>query len=256
MSVWDTYEALAGVRGVTRRDTRLRREKRYLTTKLPDNLSYFSVTIDGVNQEVAIINSDNLDEKYIYSMPGENFNQGGMVYWMDCYWLIEEKDANNEIYTRGKLLQCNYLLKWVDESGIIREQWCHVEDGTKYLTGEFEDRQFIVTRGDSRIAITIQRNEFTKKFNRTTRLLIDEVDNGGMMAFTNSKPLKVGRSYYDEGGIYKFVMQEVNSSEDDNFELGIADYYRYFPHEDEPKVEEYITPGEEISEDTGKKRWL
>lgn len=139
MSVWDTYEALAGVRGVTRRDTRLRREKRYLTTRLPDNLSYFSVTIDGANQEVAIINSDNLDEKYIYSMPGENFNQGGMVYWMDCYWLIEEKDANNEIYTRGKLLQCNYLLKWVDESGIIREQWCHVEDGTKYLTGEFED---------------------------------------------------------------------------------------------------------------------
>lgn len=131
MSVWDSYEALAEVRGLTRRDTRLQREKRYLTTKLPDNLSYFTVTIDGVSQEVAIVNSDNLDQKYIYSMPGEDIKHGGMVYWMDCYWLVYEKDANREIYTRAKLLQCNYLLKWVDHDGIIREQWCNVEDGTK-----------------------------------------------------------------------------------------------------------------------------
>ena len=89
------------------------------------------MTIDGVSQEVAIVNSDNLDQKYIYSMPGEDIKHGGMVYWMDCYWLVDEKDANREIYTRAKLLQCNYLLKWVDPDGIIREQWCNVEDGTK-----------------------------------------------------------------------------------------------------------------------------
>lgn len=257
MSVWDSYEALAEVRGLTRRDTRLQREKRYLTTKLPDNLSYFTVTIDGVSQEVAIVNSDNLDQKYIYSMPGEDIKHGGMVYWMDCYWLVDEKDANREIYTRAKLLQCNYLLKWVDPDGIIREQWCNVEDGTKYLTGEFEDRNFIVSRGDSRIAITIQRNEFTKRLNRTSRFLVDEAGNGDMMAFTNSKPLKVGRSFYgDDPGVYKFVMQEVNSSEDDNFELGIADYYKYFPHEDEPAVVTHVTPSVETNETTGKKVWL
>ena len=65
------------------------------------------------------------------SMPGEDFDCGGLVEWMNNHWLIEEKDAHNELYTRVKLLQCNYLLKWVDEENVIHEQYCVIEDGTK-----------------------------------------------------------------------------------------------------------------------------
>ena len=131
MSVWDSYEALTGSRGTTKHDIIMQREKRYLATKVPDNLSYFSVTIDDVPQNVAIINSDNLDQKTIISMPGEDVRHGGLVYWMNCYWIVYEKDANTNVYAKGKLLQCNYLLKWIDKDGVIREQWCNVEDGTK-----------------------------------------------------------------------------------------------------------------------------
>lgn len=131
MSVWDSYNSLSEIRGVTKRERALLREQRYISKKLPDNLSYFTVTIDDVSQDVAIINSDNLDEKVIISMPNEDIRHGGLVYWMDCYWMVAEKDANKEVYAKGKLLQCNYLLKWVDSDGVIREQWCNVEDGTK-----------------------------------------------------------------------------------------------------------------------------
>lgn len=131
MNPWDVYRSRMQSIGPTRRQASLNRERRYLSKKLPDCSSYFTVDIDGVGQDVAVINTDNLDEKFIYSMPGEDIVPGGLMSWMNSYWLVTEKDYANEVYTRAKIIQCNYLLKWVDSSGIIHEQWCIVEDGTK-----------------------------------------------------------------------------------------------------------------------------
>ena len=61
------------------------------------------------------------------------------------------------------------------------------------LTGEYEDRNFIVTRGDSRIAMTIAKNKYTTKFNRENRFLIDDPDADFKLAYILSKPLKVGK---------------------------------------------------------------
>lgn len=139
MSAWDTYTNRMNAKGITKRDAAFNREVRMLNSKLQDGLSYTSAVIDGVPQDVVIIDSDNLNEKKMFSLPGENINCGATVQWRDNYWLVTEKDANNEVYTRTKLLQCNHLLKWVDDDNVIREQWCVIEDGTKYLTGEYED---------------------------------------------------------------------------------------------------------------------
>lgn len=146
MSAWDLYEGRMAVRGGSKREAVKRQEILNIQRHLPDNLSYTECTIDGVSRTVAIINSDNLDQKTILSLPGEDIRHGGLVHWMDQYWLVNERDANTTLYTRAKLLQCNYLLKWVveDDDGeySIHEQWCTVEDGTKYLTGELEDQLY------------------------------------------------------------------------------------------------------------------
>lgn len=247
MSVWDTYESRISARGGSVRNADKRREVHAINRHLPDNLSYTTVTIDGVEQIVAIINSDNLDEKRIISMPGEDIRHGGLVHWMDNYWLVTERDANTTIYTRGKLLQCNYLLKWVSDDYVIHEQWCVVEDGTKYLTGELEDRNYAVTRGDSRIAITIARNEDTAKLYRNNRFIVDDPLSVRPLAYLLTKPLKVGHTYNGDG-IFKFVLQEVTATSDDNFELGIADYYKYYPKVDEG------CPCDDSDDE--KKRWL
>ncbi len=131
MNVWDTYKERIVVRGETKRGSALIREQRYLAGKMKDSLSFHEVTVDGVVRNVSIINSDNLNEKLMCSLPGEDFDCGGLVEFADNHWLITEKDANNEVYTRVKLLQCNYLLRWVDEEHFIHEQWCIIEDGTK-----------------------------------------------------------------------------------------------------------------------------
>lgn len=256
MSVWDTYENRADVHGKTRRDVSYIRETRMIDMKLPDNLSYQEVDIDGIDRTIAVINSDNLNEKNIYSMPGEDIPHGGLVSWMGNKWLITERDANTTVYTRAKMIQCNHLLKWIEEDGTLYEQWCIVEDGTKYLTGEYEDRNFIATRGDTRISVTLARNENTVKLGRTRRFLIDDDDAEVKLAYQLTKPLRLGWAYNNQG-IYKFVLQEVNSTEFDNHELGIADYYRYFPKETIVSNDVNFPPligG--MPEKDGKKVWL
>ena len=247
MSAWDVYQSRMDAIGTTKREAKFRRESRYLSTKVPDNLSYFTVDIDGVSQDVAIENTDNLDEKFIYSMPGDDITHGGLVEWMDNYWLVTEKDAATELYARAKMIQCNYLLRWVDSNAVIHEQWCIIEDGTKYLTGQYEDREFFVTRGDSRLGMIIAKNEHTTKLKRGCRFLIDDEDSEMMLAYELTKPFKLG-GVFNKQGVFKFVLQEVNTTEDDNQELRIADYYKQFPREDTGVV----SPGLSIDPDNTK----
>lgn len=269
--IWDTYANRVTVRGSSIRSDTLEREKSRLKYMLQDSLSYHNVyfytdsniiktesesgkiTDNRIYQDIAIINSDNLDEKYVYSLPDEDVQLGDLFYWSDNYWLITERDANNEVYTRAKALQCNYLLKWIeviDGEPTIIEQWCYVEDGTKYMTGELEDRHFIVTRGDNRIAITIARNEHTKLFNRKSRFLVDDSGTDGLLSYDLSKPLKAGHTYNDKG-VYQFVLSESNYTEFDNMELGIADYYTFFPTY--PSSE---GTGDASNDESGKKVWF
>ena len=255
MNPWDIYQSRLESIGATKRTAKLRRESRYLSAKLPDNLSYATVDIDGFAQEVAIISTDNLNEKFIYSLPGEDIIPGGLVEWMGNHWLVTEKDAATELYARAKMIQCNYLLKWVDPDHVIHEQWCIIEDGTKYLTGQYEDREFFVTRGDSRLGMIIAKNEHTTKMKRGYRFLIDDADSELMLAYELTKPFKLS-GVYNNQGIFKFVLQEVNTTDDDNQELRIADYYKHFP-----KVAGVPTPDNTINPDNtttddGRKVWL
>ena len=255
MSVWDLYESRADVKGRTRRDAILKRELYMLEKKSKDSLSYHTATIDGIDDDVCVINSDNLNEKTFISLNG-TIKCGSYISWMDNIWLVTEFDANNEIYTKAKAVQCNYNLKWVSADGNIHSQWCIIEDGTKYLTGEYEDRKFIVTRGDSRIAMTIGRNSLTAKFNRESRFIIDDPLSEDKLSYLLTKPLKVGHVYGDNG-VYSFVLQEVVSTDDDNMEESIADYYKYFPksEDSEGSTENQETSLEETNT-TGKTGWF
>lgn len=67
-----------------------------------------------------------------------------------------------------------------------------------------------------------------------------------MMAFQLTKPIKLNNVFNDDG-VFKFVLQEVTATSFDNFELRIADYYKYFPKEHEEDGTQPIS---------GKESWL
>lgn len=254
MSMWDIYRYRIESRGETKRDSMLNRERRFLATKSGDNLSYNHVLIDGEKNDVMIIATDNLNEKFIYAVSGGDIPCGSLVEWMGYFWLVTEKDAATELYVRAKMVQCNYLLKWVESDGTILEQWCVIEDGTKYLTGTYQDRDFFISRGDSRLGMTIAKNEHTERLKRGCRFLIDDANSDTMLAYELTKPFKLS-GVYNEVGVYKFVLQEVNTTANDNQELGIADYYKVFDKETGEKIDSTSgTNGAPSESDSG--RWF
>lgn len=106
----------------------------------------------------------------------------------------------------------------------------HNNSDQKDLTGEFDDRIFMATRGDTRLSMTLSRTPETLKFNRQSRFIIDDPASQEQLAYALSKPLRMGMTYNDNG-VFKFVMQEVVTTDDDNLELRIADYYKHFPRD-------------------------
>ena len=152
-----------------------------------------------------------------------------------------------------------YLLRWVAADGTIVERWCIITDGTKYLTGEYGDNEYIVVRGDSRVSMTIAKDEYSIQLNRESRFLIDDYDSHNVLAYRLTKPFKLGGSF-NGTGVLNYVLTECNTEDTDNFELHIANYYKYFPREgqegtpDEPGKDGEETPGGDTP--GGKKVWF
>jgi len=239
MDIWKQYESRLNVHGATQKQVTENREARFLSKRVKNSLSDFDVIIYPTkhtfnlteqydyrdSENVVIIKSDNLDEKVIITLPPYDIAVGSLVNWQNSYWLVDKRDSNTTLYTQGTLKQCNYLLKWVNKDNKIIEQWCVIEDGTKYLIGEYQDNRFITIRGDSRVALWVPANDETKALNRTYHFYIND------MCYNLTKPLK-GNLGYDHGEYYKYMLQECTGNIYDNKELGIADYYKHFPKED------------------------
>ena len=87
----------------------------------------------------------------------------------------------------------------------------------------------MATRGDSRISLTIAKDNQTVRLNRNNRFLIDDYDSPNILSYRLTKPFKLGGNYNGNGVLY-FVLQECNTEDTDNFELHIANYYDHFPN--------------------------
>ena len=219
--IWDSYNSRLNAKGTTKRGVKHKRLSRYIDRKLPHNLSYHTAFVNGVERELAIINREHYDLKTVISLPGEDIDGGSMIEWLDEFWVVVSKDANNEVYTKVVMQQCNYLLKWIeviDGEPVVMEQWCYVSDGTKYLTGETPNsyNETRTSLGDSRVQMVIAKNEYTSQFSRSSRFIIDDVDfnTKEVLAYRLTKPFKLTGVFTGQG-VYGFVLAEVNTEETD-----------------------------------------
>ncbi len=261
MSVWDMYEDRINASGKTNRERLLNQTKDNISRKIKDSLSYHYVSIDGVSQGITITDDSNdLSIKKICALPDEGLLHGGMVEYANSHWIITEVDANDEVYSKGKMQRCNYLLKWLDDTGSIIEKWSIVEDGTKYLIGEKSSDMMSI--GDARIAITLPKDADTNKLCRGMRFLVDDNDADRVLAYQITKPNKL-YNIYDGRGIFRFILNEVNLTDDDNVKLRIADYYNWKkPEEELSHKDQDITLSEIIDrsdnnyDKTSEGRWI
>ena len=228
MGVWDAYKTRLAVSGLTEREHAKAREKSYMERKFVNSLSYHNVLVNGNPQGVLILNQrKDINTKKICALPDQPLPHGGFVDFADSKWLITELDSNDEIYATAMMRRCNYLLKWINRKGKLIEKWCVVEDGTKYLIGEKEELAMSI--GDARIAITLPRDEDTCDLSRGKRFLVDDPASKEVLAYQITKPNKLF-NVYEGAGVFRFILNEVNVTDDDNVKLRIADYYNWTPY--------------------------
>lgn len=228
MGVWSTYERRMMIDGTDERSRALLQTQTNIASQSVNSLSSHKVKINGAEQTVTILNQNgDMSTKKICALPGEALEHGGIVDFASSKWLITEVDANDEVYATGMMRRCNYLLKWLNREGAVVEKWCVVEDGTKYLIGE--KAADIMSIGDARIAITICKDADTVELSRGKRFLVDDVDSTTVLAYQITKPNKLF-NVYNGKGVFRFILNEVNLTDDDNVELRIADYYNWKPY--------------------------
>lgn len=237
MSVWSTYEARLGASknaaGDQKRSSALDHAQGRISRKITASLSYETVKVNGEDKQVSISDvTGDFTTKKIFSLPGETLPHGELIEWEGSRWLVTEVDAHHALYTEGVMRRCNYYLRWINTNGDIISRWCIVEDGTKYLIGEKTGDMMAI--GDARIAVTIGKDRDTNKLSRGRRFLIDDMDSDEVLAYQITKPNKLF-NVYNGKGVFRFILNEVNLTDDDNVEARIADYYSWKPRVEMPE---------------------
>lgn len=261
MSGWDIYEA----RMSTKRQMWVDRARTSIERRLLDSPSCHTVKVNGFDQTLSITHRTTHTEKRVCAMPGEALVHGGLVEYNNSVWLITEVDTDNEVYQRGLMKRCNHILRWISRDGRLKEKWCIVEDGTKYLIGERSEEK--ITIGDARIAVTIGKDEDTLELDRGLRFLIDDKDIESPTAYQITKSNRFFNTTHDDG-VFRFILNEVVRTDADNIRHRIADYNNWLPpreldgdHVDseltvDAIVTEAVKKTEEAPPEDTKKGWL
>ena len=219
---WDAYRERMDLHGQTKHDMWINHSRTAIGRRLLDSPSCRRVLVNGEEQTLSITRHAESGYKKVASMPGEHLVHGGLVDFANGKWLITDVDPDDQVYQRGVMRQCNHILRWVSQkTGEIREKWCVVEDGTKYLIGE-RTKEFL-TIGDGRMAVTIAKDPETIELCRGLRFLIDDEDSDFVTAYQITKSNKLFNVYNGEG-VFRFILNEVQLTDDDDTERRIADF--------------------------------
>ena len=223
------------ISGVSPRDEMIRDGQNLLKEELEHDTSYSPTMYfyDTENEK-----DDRLANFRVYGRKNSSLNGNYMNYLTtydnpvkigdyihdtkdDTYWLVYTAFNVNDIEYTGKLIQCNYLLKWQLSDGKIVQRWTNIVSASKYDTGE---------NGNS--TIVLSSNNFTILMGYCDEAL--ELEEKRVFIDIRKVPKKVFKItrgddvLYNAGSIgmlLSFIADKTELNKDkDNQELGICDY--------------------------------
>ena len=71
----------------------------------------------------------------------------------DTYWLVYNSFNVNDVHYEGKLIQCNYPLKWQLSNGKVVERWANIVSASKYDTGETGNATIVLSSNNFTVLI-------------------------------------------------------------------------------------------------------
>lgn len=229
MADFDSYKARVQFRGATQRDRTLYQEKRNLKINAVNSLSCKDCLVNGVPQKLVIDDGTLPYYKDVKSLPDEYFDAGDYVEWADAMWLMVSCDWDKEVYTYGKMQQCNYVLKWQNADADVVERWSVVLSASKYNNGEKYNNVIVV--GSNQLMVYLPIDEETLKLRSDKRLMVDfNTELPKCYDITRVDTVTMGydgtaEPRYDGKGCILLVLTETEINPDvDRIDLMLCDY--------------------------------
>jgi len=229
MATFCEYQARVNQRGTTDRERTLYYEKQHLKSLAVNSLSCKSCKVNGVDQSLIIDDGTLPYYKDVKSLPDEYFDAGDYVEWADAMWLIVSCDWDKEVYTYGKMQQCNYVLKWQNTEADIIERWSVVLSASKYNNGEKYNNVIVV--GSNQLMVYLPIDEETLKLKSDKRLMVDfNIESPKCYDITRVDTVTMGydgtaEPRYDGKGCILLVLTETEINPDvDRVDLMLCDY--------------------------------
>lgn len=176
MQYYDPYELgriISRSNGVnSMKEYQLRDIKHRIARDFRKSIDAEDVKINGVDRLV-LITRDKGDEqiKRIKSLPDERFDLGDIVNWNGTYYIIYKMDADRRIQSKGRMYECNTVLRWKNRNGKIIERIGKGEDATKY--GEGTEGTFRMRIGEFQLKVIVRLDPETVRIRRDDRFIID-----------------------------------------------------------------------------------
>jgi len=229
MATFGEYQARVNQRGTTDRERTLYYEKQHLKSLAVNSLSCKACKVNGVDQSLVIDDGTLPYYKDVKSLPDEYFDAGDLVEWADAMWLIVSCDWDKEVYTYGKMQQCNYVLKWQNTDADVIERWSVILSASKYNNGEKYNNVIVV--GSNQLMVYLPIDEETLKLRSDKRLMVDfNMESPKCYDITRVDTVTMGydgtaEPRYDGKGCILLVLTETEINPDvDRIDLMLCDY--------------------------------
>lgn len=139
----------------------------------------------------------------------------------DYYWICIESYNRDDILCDGKLVRCNYWMRWQDKNGHIFEYPVFEINSTQYNSGESGDRT--MTLASSQHLITVTADENTIAINHGQRMFWDRnIVDPSVFKVTQNDTTAMN---YDDGLLKVTVTEDQYDSNIDSIENWLCDYF-------------------------------
>lgn len=223
------------ISGISPRDEMVRDGQNLLKEELEHDTSYSPTMYfyDAENEK-----DDRLANFRVYGRKNSSLNGNYMNYLTtydnpvkigdyihdtkdDTYWLVYTAFNVNDIEYTGKLIQCNYLLKWQLSDGKIVQRWANIVSASKYDTGENGNSTIVLSSNN----FTILMGYYDEALELEEKRVFIDIRKVPKKVFKITRGDDVIYNAGSMGMLLSFIADKTEfNNETDNQELGICDY--------------------------------
>ncbi|GAV11290.1 Ig-like domain-containing protein [Paenibacillus sp. NAIST15-1] len=188
---------------------------RFLRSNFHNSPSYFEVSVNSSPTliRVTIVDDSKVKEQKEIVAFDYELKNGDIVDWLNEKWItILTDNMGDGLYYRSVMRRCVGQLKWIDNEGAIQSAYFTFKSDPATNFGVEDGR--IISIGNERRSLIVDRNSTTAKFKKGNRFIFD----GRAWKISALDTISVS-----DISIVTVDEDEINTA-DDNLELGIANY--------------------------------